>query len=33
MKQKTHMANVIGGVMGIILLGLIVLGIWYIIYA
>jgi hypothetical protein len=31
MKQKTHMANVIGGVMGIILLGLILLGIWYII--
>ncbi len=33
MKQKTHMANVIGGVMGIILVGLILLGIWYIIYA
>ncbi len=33
MRQKTHMANVIGGVMGILFLGLILLGIWYVIGA
>lgn len=33
MRQKTHMANVIGGVMGILFLGLILLGIWYLIGA
>jgi hypothetical protein len=31
MRQKTHMANVIGGVMGILMLGLLVLGVWYLI--
>lgn len=31
MRQKTHMANVIGGVMGLIFLAFLVLGIMYLI--
>lgn len=33
MKQKTHMANVIAGVLGILLLALVVLGLWALIAA
>lgn len=33
MRQKTHMANVIGGVMGVLLLGFLALGVWYLIAA